>query len=187
MSSLPNASRAMLSITGSVYPRCTAFTTLASLPLPLCSPLTLYRHSEWQTLVTSSLQPSLGPGSADCTFRRLASFKKWEEKKAKRREWERENRRKRRESDVSHMIDKRPLSFYLFCRFYCTGGPLSPDRERTVCGEWIFLPNILVYICIRVVRAESEQIQYPGNRLNDSRAIPQLVRQGRRYIVIYCP
>jgi len=146
--------------------------------------------SEWQALVTSSLQP---PQPVDCAFRHLTGFKKWEEegKSEKKRMRAREqegttNSAKEKRRKAVWSINE-PLSFYLFCRFYRAGGPLSADRERTVSGEWIFLPNILVYICIRIVRAESEQIQYPGNRLNDSRTIPQLVRQGRRYIVIYRP
>jgi len=96
MAFLPNASRATLSITDNIYPRCAAFATLASPPLPLSlrTFLTLYRHSEWQALVISSFQLLPRTGPVDCIFRRLAGFKKWEEEgKARRREWERENRR----------------------------------------------------------------------------------------------
>jgi len=62
------------------------------------------------------------------------------------------------------------------------------EKGLSVVSEFFFqIFWYLLYIYVRGgARAESEQIQYPGNRLNDSRAIPQLVRQGKRYIVIYC-
>lgn len=63
----------------------------SSPPLPLS--LTLYRHSEWQALVTS---PRLEP--ADCTFRRSAGFKKWEE--------EEKSEKKRNESERTDGNDK---------------------------------------------------------------------------------
>lgn len=50
MSSLPNVSRATLSITGSVYPRCAAFATLASL---LVTSSSSFSHSISSLRVTS--------------------------------------------------------------------------------------------------------------------------------------
>jgi len=72
MSSLPNASRATLSITSGVYPRCAAFTS-PPLALSLHPSLTL---SSLRVTSPCHFLSSPRTGPAGCTFRHSADFKK---------------------------------------------------------------------------------------------------------------
>lgn len=107
----PNASRATLSITGSVLSSAahpSPHSLLLLYPPRFCpcvssvflsfSQSSLYRHPEWQALVTSSLQFAW-LRSVDCAFRRSAGFKKRKKRWTRTGEWERKRAQRDRGND----------------------------------------------------------------------------------------